>query len=444
MLWLPTPKRRKALARLKRRRRRRFIARLLLFLFILLGLGPAAVAPEHGLLVQVEQITAPFQFDFVDWESQALVSELKRRFSPPPVPAGDTLQTTLVETYLDRQERIGRLNAELDRLYAHCPDPTPAACPEMKREIDQLEHDLAGLKAAQVEILPQVETILLGQTETVLREEGFTLDGQVFPPVAFRLLDPPTALILSPRDRIENQYFVGLTPELGPVQRADIEHTLDRRGDISSYVTNVGGLGSYPTMVLNSGWLPWLVEVIAHEWTHNYLFTFPTNIAWGYQTYPRLTTINETTADLVGKEIGRKVITRYYPAWIDRLPPLDASGQPAPTEPSEFDLAMRCIRQRVDRLLAAGNIDEAEAYLEAERLKLVEKGYNLRKLNQAYFAFHGSYALSPASIDPIGPQLRRLRAHSPNLKDFLNEVGWLNSYEDYLNWLDRAGIESEK
>jgi len=441
MLWLPTPKRRKALARLKRRRRRRFIARLLLFLFVLLGLGPAAVAPAPALLVQVQQITAPFQFDFVDWESQALVSEFQRRLSPPPVPAGGALQTTLVETYLERQGHIGQLNTELDRLYARCPDPMAAACSETKHEIDPLEHDLASLKAAQAEILPQVETILVRQTETVLREEGFTLDGQVFPPVAFRLLDPPTALILSPRDRIENQHIVGLKPLFDPGRRADIEHTLDRRGDVSSYVTNVGGLGSYPTMVLNSSWLPWLVEVIAHEWTHNYLYTFPTNIAWGYQTNPRLTTLNETTADLVGKEIGRNVITRYYPTWIDRLPPLDASGQPAPAEPSEFDLAMRHIRQRVDRLLAVGKIEEAEAYMEAERLKLVEKGYNLRKLNQAYFAFHGSYALSPASVDPIGPQLRQLRAKSPGLKAFLNEVGWLNSYEDYLAWLDRAGIE---
>jgi hypothetical protein len=441
MLWLPTPKRRKAIARLKRRRRRRFLARLLLFLFILLGLGQAAVAPEHTLLVQVKQITAPFQFDFVDWESQALVSEFRRRLSPPPVPAGGAKQMTLVETYLDRQEQIGRLNADLDRLYARCPEPTFAACPEAKRKIDRLEHDEAGLKAAQAEILPQVETILVRQTEAVLREEGFTLDGRVFPPVAFRLLDPPTALILSPRDRIENQHIVGLSPQFDPGRRADIEQTLDRRGDVSSYVTNVGGLGSYPTMVLNSGWLPWLVEVIAHEWTHNYLYTFPTNIAWGYQSNSRLTTLNETTADLVGKEIGRKVISRYYPAWIDRLPPLDASGQPALAEPSEFDLALRRIRQRVDRLLAAGQIEEAEAYMEAERLKLVEKGYNLRKLNQAYFAFHGSYALSPASVDPIGPQLRRLRAQSPALKDFLNEIGWLNSYEDYLDWLDRAGIE---
>ena len=176
-------------------------------------------------------------------------------------------------------------------------------------------------------------------------------------------------------------------------------------------------------------------SIIAHEWTHNYLFTFPTNIAWGYQSYPYLTTINETTATIAGKEISRKVITRFYPQWVDQLPPADEAGIPIPREPSEFDLAMQRIRQQVDKLLAEGKIEQAENYMETERVKLAKKGYNLRRLNQAYFAFHGSCAFGPDSIDPIGPQLRQLRAASPSLKNFLDKVGWLNSYEDFSVWL---------
>jgi hypothetical protein len=188
-------------------------------------------------------------------------------------------------------------------------------------------------------------------------------------------------------------------------------------------------------MVINHGWLPSLIEIVAHEWVHNYFYTFPTNMAWGYQTYPRLTTINETTASIGGEEISRKVITKFYPDWIDKLPPVDHSGQPTPREPSEFDLAMRRIRLQVDQLLGQGKIEEAEAYMEAERVKLVEQGHPLRRLNQAYFAFHGSYATSPASVDPTGAQLRQLRAASPSLKTFLDRVAWLNSYDEYLAWL---------
>ncbi len=436
MLWLPAKKKRKRLRRLVR-----FSLRLLLFLLIFFGVGAASVPPQHALQVQIDQATASYRFDFVDWESWAIASEIQRRWNPPTIPTGEAEQQALVQTFLDHEQRRSELEHDLDQIYALCPDPTQNTCPAPQREqATASKRELTQLKAALAKITPQVETVLSRQVETVLAGEGFTLAGRVFPPLAFRFIDPPTALIISPRDRIENRYFVGLQPGLDNSQRAEIENYLDRRGDVSSYVTDIGGLGSYPTMVVNNASLTYLTEVIAHEWTHNYFFTFASNVAWGYQTYPKLTTINETTADLVGKEISRKVITRFYPDWIDRLPPLDQAGHPAPRQPSEFDLAMRRIRQRVDQLLADGKIEEAEAYMETERLKLVEKGYNLRKLNQAYFAFHGSYALSPASIDPIGPQIRQLRAVSPSLKIFLDRVGRLNSYDDYLTWLAQAGI----
>ena len=437
MLWIP---KRKIISTI--RRRLRSLIRLLLFLSVFFGLGSASAPSEQALLVQVQRVTSPYRFDFIDWESQAITGEIKRRWTPPALPGDEAEQRTLVETFLAQEQRRNELQGELSEMYAVCPNPALDACPAQTRSrLTALEQELAQVSAAQAGITAPVETILSRQIEAVLRDEGFTLAGHVFPPVAFRFIDPPTALILSPRDRIENQHFVGLQPGLENNQRARIENALDRRGDVSSYVTDIGGLASYPTMVISHTWLVHLIEIIAHEWTHNYLYTFPTNIAWGYQTYPRLTTINETTADLVGQEVSRRVITRFYPHWVDRLPPLDDTGQPVPGEPSEFDTAMRRIRQQVDALLAEGKITEAEVFMETERLKLVAQGYHLRKLNQAYFAFHGSYALSPASIDPTGPQLRRLRAASLSLKAFLNRVGWLNSYDDFLAWLDETGAE---
>ncbi len=432
MLWLPTKQTRRAQARLKRRRRRQRLARLLLALFLLFGLVSASVPPDHDLMIEVGRVTGPHQFDFVDWLSGALGNEAKRRWQPVAVPDSQDEQRRLVQTYLDQETEIRRLRAELDALYAADDDGNA---------IDELNRELAAVRAEQAQIRPQVETILVRQVEAVLREEGFTLNGQVFTPPAFRFIEPPTGLVLSPRDRIENQHFIGLQPGLDHDTRADIEQMLDRRGDVSSYVTDIGGLGSYPTMVISHPFLPAVLEIIAHEWTHNYFFSFPTHMAWSYRVYPRLTTINETAADIVGKEISRKVITRFYPDWVEQLPPLDESGQPTLREPSEFDLAMRRIRQRVDTLLAEGKIEEAEAYMERERLKLVEQGHNLRRLNQAYFAFHGSYALSPASVDPTGPQLWALRAASPSLKAFVDRVGWLNSYEDYLVWLEEMEID---
>jgi hypothetical protein len=417
-----------------RRRRRRRLARLLLFVFLVFGLGTASAAPEKNLLVEVDEITIMYQFDFVDWESQAIASELGRRLIDPALPSNATGQRSLVDRFLELETQIREVEGKIDLIYASSDNLQQAGS-----TAGALEQQLSQLQNARGKLAPQVETLLSRQIEAVLREEGFVIGSQVFPPLAFRLVDPPTALILSPRDRIENQHFVGLRPGLENSRRAEIESRLEARGDVSGYVTDIGGLGSYPTMVINTPNLAALIDIAAHEWTHNYLFTFPTNVAWGYQTFPRLTTINETTATIAAKEISRKVISRYYPDWLDRLEPVDEAGIPIPREPSDFDLAMRRIRTRVDRLLAEGKIEEAEAYMETERLKLVEQGHHLRKLNQAYFAFHGSYAFGPDSIDPTGLQLRKLRTASTSLKDFLDRVGWLNSYEDFQAWLQAAG-----
>lgn len=412
-----------------RRRWRRRAARLLLFASLIVGLTAASVPPPHDLMVETQRLTAPDQFDFINWISLAAANEIGRRITPLPIPATSEEQRAVVESYIELEDSIRRQEKDINKIYATGGTPTPAA-----------EQQLAALKQQQAALIPQVETIISRQIETVLRDEGFTVGGAVFPPVAFRLVDAPTALILSPRDKIERKYFFGLTPGLDAARRNQIEDTLARRGDISAYVTDVGGLSSYPTMVVGSERLPWLIDTTAHEWVHNYLYTFPSNMAWGYGNFAQLTTINETTASLVGEEVGRGVIERFYPEWANKLPPLDKHGQPAPDEPSEFQLAMRRIRQQVDALLAAGKIDQAEAVMEQERQKLVAMGHNLRRLNQAYFAFHGLYALSPGSIDPTGSQIRQLRAHSPTLKVFLDQIGWLNSYDDYINLLREYGI----
>jgi len=151
--------------------------------------------------------------------------------------------------------------------------------------------------------------------------------------------------------------------------------------------------------------------------------------------------MNETVASLVGGEVSKLVVARYYPEFVPPPSPPPAQKQPAPEE-KKFDFAqeMRTIRLRVQELLDAGQIEEAEAYMEERRQFLVSQGYYIRKLNQAYFAFHGSYATSPSSgaseeVNPIGIQLTRLRAQTGSLKAFLHTVAPMNSYADLLRVL---------
>jgi len=99
----------------------------------------------------------------------------------------------------------------------------------------------------------------------------------------------------------------------------------------------------------------------------------------------------------------------------------------------DFREQMYITRVNADLLLAEGKIEEAEAYMEERRQIFLRNGYLLRKINQAYFAFHGAYADAPggaAGEDPIGPAVRALRAQSDSLTDFVETIRWITTLEE--------------
>jgi hypothetical protein len=94
---------------------------------------------------------------------------------------------------------------------------------------------------------------------------------------------------------------------------------------------------------------------------------------------------------------------------------------------------MATTRLQADKLLAEGYIDAAETYMEERRKLFVANGYNIRKLNQAFFAFYGAYADQPGGatgIDPIGPLLRDIRQHTGSIYQFLTRVSPISSFAD--------------
>ena len=82
--------------------------------------------------------------------------------------------------------------------------------------------------------------------------------------------------------------------------------------------------------------------------------------------------------------------------------------------------------------MTAGQIEEAEAYMEAQRRVFVARGYQLRKLNQAYFSFYGAYNTGPGAAggDPVGPAVRALRQRSGSIKEFLDRMSWMTNFEE--------------
>ena len=287
------------------------------------------------------------------------------------------------------------------------------------------EYFSAGAERKQ-DLENTVELILEKQIEAILREQ----DISGFPPVNLELDAMPRLLVISPRDRIESIREIMLDDDLTLQEIRDIEARVDEL-DVSSLIVRIGGFaGAYPSFVTDDADLQFTVEAAVEEWVHQYLAFKPLGFRYlldilGIARNYEIATMNETVAGMVSDEIGAIILNRYYP------------GQEEPAaDTSEFDSEMRAIRLAVDDYLARGEIDLAEEYMERKRQYLVAKGYNIRKLNQAYFAWHGTYADEPTSVSPIGAELRQLRSQSGSVKEFLDTAAKMTSRQDLKDKLE--------
>jgi hypothetical protein len=408
----------------------------LILLLVVFLLGLAGEGPSPGALdAQVSRSLAGRQFDFVGWEVEALLGKLLHGLIAPQRAMDEEARHDFFLDYLELVAEIEWTDREIEKIYVDpaVEDPDAASA--------ELRARMAELRAEQRSRQPLAEAILQEQVAAILVDEGFGVLRQEFPPVSAHFTPLPTLIVISPRDRIENILSLPLEHGLNTADKEAIEERIDADFDVSSLVTDIGGLAAYPSMLLESSWIVWVAEVTSHEWTHHYLTLRP--LGWNYLAAPETRTINETVASIVGKEVGRRVIIRYYPEFIKYLPPepapepelpeeMEEAGPPPEPPAFDFGLEMRKTRIHADELLAAGKIEEAEAYMEAQRRVFVAQGINIRKLNQAYFAFYGSYAdtAGAAGKDPIGPAVLRLWARSPDLYTFVSRVAKITTLDE--------------
>jgi hypothetical protein len=286
----------------------------------------------------------------------------------------------------------------------------------------------------------KVENILAYQISQTLADEGiynpFIKLHVTFPPVNFKLEKPPYILIVSPRDKIERIRDVTLKQDISLEQSERLESEVEKL-DVSSLATPIGGLGAaYPSFVMESSDLKYTIETAVEEWLHQYLFFKPLGFRYVLDILrikpdTDMDSINETIVGVAGQELGDLVYARYYAQYL--------LEKEKPINPAIFDFnaAMRETRLKVDAYLAAGQIEQAENYMEERRLFINAHGYSIRKLNQAYFAFYGSYAYSPTSVDPLGDQVKALRQQSSSLKDFIQTVSVITSRQELADILKR-------
>jgi hypothetical protein len=390
-------------------------------LFILLAVPSDGYLGPARIVFAMKQAIGAHGFRLAAWETQALEQKVRDLVVRPGAGLSQQAQHDLVVAYFDDVTRIDELTEAIEQVYADPKQANPeaAAAP--------LQAQLDGLRSQQASRRPAVERILEQQVTSVLKEAELTTGQRVWPPVSFQFTESPLYLILSPRNRITIAEGAHLDPTLDLPELERIESQTQEALDMSALVEGTGGFSSYPTMVIGYPSLEWVVSTVAHEWAHTYLAFHP--LGWHYGDSGDMRTLNETVASIVGDEIGRSVMLHFYPelvkpeAWPRSLAlNPDWWGLEPEERTFEFGPFMRETRLTVDKLLAQGQVSDAEAYMEARRKILVDHGYIIRKLNQAYFAFHGSYAVGPSATDPIGGKLRALRARSTSLAEFLHAV----------------------
>jgi len=402
---------------------------LILVIILLCVLPPADQAPQPTAW---DKIAGHYVFSISGWELGNFFNkwgyDLEKFFIPQKLTEQEQVQR--VEDYLSLAQNAASLQDTVNRDKAE--GNISAA------DLKALEAQLAQLTKQEHSLQDQVESIIEGQISAVLTDQGLAksidIIGKVdllFPPVDFQFQQEPNVLIISPRDKIELTKTILLSPDLTLEQMEDIENKVAAIG-MSGLVDRVGGVATYPSIIPQDISLQDLLSTVAHEWLHHYFYFHP--LGRNYWANYDMTSINETAADLGGDEIGQLVYQRYYETMGDNATSADPPAQPA----FDFNKEMRQIRVTVDQMLAQGQVDQAEQYMEQMREYLAQNGYYIRKLNQAYFAFYGTYSDQPGSVSPIAGYLEELRQESGSLGDFIKKVSGVSSYDQLLQMIGQS------
>ncbi|MBM39735.1 MAG: hypothetical protein CL765_05370 [Chloroflexi bacterium] len=372
---------------------------------------------------QSDYAAGSHSFSIVQWELRHLPlkwTHLLWELYPGNKPV-DFERNSIVHEYLSTTLQLQK---EQDNL-ADALTTTPLIDSASKNYIDLKNKEVVRLSRKREELRGRAEEAIEAAVSRAANNHGlgFTF-GILLPPTDFRLGDPPHLLIISRRDKIVMSDSKLINPNLKWSERAEIENRAELYENTSALVDDLAGLGTYPAIVSDKDSLRQIMRTAAHEWLHNYWIMKPLGRnMWDSQN---MQILNETAADLVGNELGDEAFT-ILGNDIENAYKYDTFSS---SNPHLFTI-LRETRINVEEMLKNGNIEEAEKYMRKQLWNLKLGGYNIRKLNQAYFAFRGNYAEGPASISPIGSDLRELRDYYSTLGEFIESVSKIGNFEQF-------------
>ena len=419
---------------------------------ILAALGFVVIIMHSGdrrLLTPEEIATAGFGYNLTSFEVRHIPAKWLHRLNSalPWVEIDDEIRMAHLDRYPDLARELRSARDDLKSALARG-DATA---------ISIAESQIDALIAERNRIRDAVEELLEAAISTELIKLGLHQNGEfIWPPVDFRIDDTPHVFVTSPRDEIQRDSVRLLRPDLTEQDKQQMEDHVFESADLSSVVLPTGGLASFPNLVPSDYSLQSLLEVSAHEWLHAYLLFHPLGRA--YWSNGDMTSLNETLASRFGQEVGRTVYNQLTGEDVKVLEPPytphDDSNEDDPSEDNEDENGTKTsseefdpreylhdTRLQTEQLLEQGKIQEAETYMEDRRQTLVENGHNIRKINQAYFAFHGTYADSPSSTSNLATHIWKLRQQTANVGQLVKTLQTITTYGHFLQLLDTHGIE---
>ena len=379
----------------------------------------------------------PYRYSLVRWEVSHFLDKWVHKLA-------DLMPWTSEPSRQERREQaqtffdLGQRQSELERQLLSPVSDTGG--PVSEDQVQGLLAELETIIRQRKQIRTTVEETIESEISAVLSQEGFASRiGLNFPPVDTVFSRSPGVLILSPRDRIQRLETILLKPGLSNETRNEIEDRIFRDENLAALVESTGGVATYPSVVSETVSLHNAAVTTAHEWLHQWFFFQP--LGQHFWDNSQMTTLNETAATLGGRAIGDRAFTAMTGEQVVR----ESEPPPAQDDDSfDFDTAIRDTRLRTEELLAEEKIEEAEAYMEERRLLMVANGHFIRKINQAFFAFRGSYATSAASISPIDEQLKLLRSNTDSVEDFIKTVATFAKYQEFLEHLEGLPVRARK
>lgn len=331
-------------------------------------------------------------------------------------------QRELVETYFALLDERRQLDRAIERSEA---DATAVA------RRDEITDELDARRS-------RVEQILEDQVSWAIFELGIRKHS-MFPPMEIQFREDPMLLVISERSEIKQVARIRVLDGLSLQEKETLEARIESMG-YSAQVFELGGQSTYPSTIQPCG-IRCTLRVIAHEWIHHFRSM---HNPIGKVSDDQSRAIEETIASLMDDSIADTAYRRFYDP--DYTPPERTSQATEPSDPDAFNytLEMRETYERTVELLEAGRIDEAEAYMDERRDFFEANGRFVRKINQAYFAFRGSYANNPTFSGGRGGVGEKLEAIFNYLDDplrFIELMRNVTNMEELDEVLHKLGLD---